>query len=208
MKTLFTSAYFGPIEYYAAMIQSEAPLIEQFDNFQKQTYRTRCYIYGANGRLALNIPVTHTKEKDGHQLTSQITPSFDSPWQAEHWKSIQTAYRTSPYFEYFEDHFAPLYSKRPRTLFEFNREAHQIVCRCLGIELDPPLTESYDPAPSDMIDLREHFQAKKQSPTSMPPYIQVFGDKYGFLPNLSILDLLFCEGRNALDYLKKIKPVF
>ena len=206
MKTLFCSAYLAPVEYYARWVQAEAPLLEVHENYQKQTIRSRTCIGGANGPLTLNIPVEHPGEAVGHQKMNQARTVTEFRWARQHFRSLETAYRTSPYFEYYEDRFHALYfEEEPVGLLDFNLRAHRLVCRLLGIEENPATTSCYEDSPADTLDLRKAFSPKKESLAEFPSYTQVFDDRFGFQPNLSIVDLLFCCGPDSLQYLKDVK---
>ena len=210
MKTLFSSAYWGSIDYYAAWVASESPVIEACEHFQKQTYRSRTHIYGAGGLLSLNVPVCHKgRESEGHQVISNTMIADEFQWRREHFRSLETAYRTSPYFEYYEDTFRHIYETRNGgSLLDLNIETHRVVCRLLGIDPRVELTSSYEKNPEDTLDLRTAFAPKKPSQSDFEPYTQVFEDKCGFMPNMSILDLIFCiGGREAFQYLKNHKVV-
>lgn len=208
MKTLFSSAYFGSIEYFAAWVQAECPIIDIHENYQKQTYRSRSYIGGANGVLALNIPIRHTGRGNiEHQSMKNATTSVEFRWAREHFRSLETAYRTSPYFEFYEDMIRNLYfSDEIEQLLDVNLKSHQIVCQLLEIDKKINTTTEYISEPEDTKDLRNAFLPKKNTTTTFEPYTQVFEVKNGFIANLSILDLIFCIGGNeALQYLKNVK---
>ncbi len=196
--------YFGSIAQYVAIAQSDSVIFENEDNYQKQTYRNRTYIYGANGKLLLSIPIKHSK-KGIKQLYRDVQIENEFPWQQLHWKSLQTAYRTSPFFEYYEDEFVHLFRKKRTFLLDFNYECMQILHDCMQIDMTVNKTNEYIRTPENMTDLRSLVDAKKEIEHDLEPYIQVFEDKYGFLPNISILDLLFNEGTNALTYLENQK---
>ncbi|WP_282079343.1 WbqC family protein [Aquimarina algiphila] len=193
--------YFGTIAQYVVMAKATSVVFENEDNYQKQTYRNRTYIYGANGKLLLSIPIKHIGNK-GRQLYKDVRIENDFPWQSLHWKSLETAYRTSPFFEYYEDEFAHLFEKPKKFLLDFNYECMQAVYDCLQLDTSYTKTSEYIKSPEEHIDLRTLINAKKQKPYSLESYIQVFAEKQGFIPNLSILDLLFNEGTNALTYLE------
>jgi len=200
-STLFHPAYFGSIAQYVAISQSESIVFENQDNFQKQTYRNRTYIYGANGRLLLSIPIKHTG-KEGRQLYKDVRIENDFKWQMLHWKSLETGYRTSPFFEYYEDELIHLFEKKKTFLLDFNYECMEAINNCLQLEVTFSKTDEYIKSPENITDLRTLVTAKKEKPYALEPYIQVFAEKHGFLANLSILDLLFNEGTNALNYLE------
>jgi len=152
MKEILVSLpYFGPISQFKELVNASRILIEKEDNFQKQTYRNRMYIYGANGQLSLNIPIKHlpkTKEKV-HQRYCEVKIDNEDKWQSVHWKSLKSAYQTSPFFEFYEDELAPLYRKEYLTLFEFNRDCFETVLECLQLDLDYDYTTEYTKKPEE-----------------------------------------------------------
>jgi hypothetical protein len=170
------------------------------DNFQKQTNRNRMYIYSPNGIQLLNIPVKHSKVAHQKYKDVKIEPEFN--WQKQHFKSLEAAYRTSPFFEYFEDDIALVFQKKYTFLMDLNWEVFELLNQCLGISISPEKTVEYFHEVSDCKDFRLLANGKKDS-TQCEPYTQVFDEKHGFINNLSVLDLLFNEGRYAIDYLKK-----
>ncbi|MEY2630254.1 MAG: hypothetical protein RLZZ469_1151 [Bacteroidota bacterium] len=196
---LIHPGYFPSISHFVAIAQSDLVTFEMDDNFQKQTNRNRMYIYSPNGIQLLNIPIKHSKE--AHQKTKDVRLETAFDWQKQHFKSLEAAYRTSPFFEYFEDDIAPIFQKKHTFLMDLNLETMSVVSKCLGLEFDYNETEEYFREVTDKIDLRGLINGKKDT-TVFEPYTQVFGEKHGYLNNLSILDLLFNEGRYALDYLK------
>jgi len=193
--------YFGSIAQFVAIAQSKSIMFENEDNYQKQTYRNRTYIYGANGKLLLTIPIKHIGEKN-RQLYKDVRIENDFEWQTQHWRSIETAYRTSPFFEYYEDEFVHLFQNPKKYLLDFNYECMQVVMDCLQLDCSYSKTTEYFKEPKDCEDFRNIINAKKEPAYTLSPYIQVFNDKYGYINNLSILDLLFNEGTNALSYLE------
>ncbi|WP_378176589.1 WbqC family protein [Aquimarina sp. SS2-1] len=199
--TLLHPMYFGSIVQYVAIAQSKSVVFENHDNYQKQTYRNRTYIYGANGKLLLTIPVKHTG-KQGRQLYKDVRIENEFQWQMLHWKSLQSAYRTSPFFEYYEDDLVHLFEKRKEFLLDFNYQCMEVIFDCLQLDLSFSKTKVYQKEPKALNDLRELVIAKKEKPHELTEYIQVFSDKHDFIPNLSILDLLFNEGTSALSYLE------
>ncbi len=199
MKSLFYPTYFPSISNYVAMVQSQGIVFEVEDNFQKQTNRNRCYIFSPNGIQLLNIPVKHSAEKNQKTKEVRIENNFD--WQKQHFKSLEAAYRTSPFFEFFEDAIQPIYTKKHIFLMDLNFETMEVVSECLGAKLEFQKTTEYFHEVFDLKDFRGLANGKKDNST-FENYIQVFDDKHGFLNNLSILDLIFNEGRYALDYLK------
>ena len=199
MNILIHPTYFPSISHFVAMAQADSITMEMEDNFQKQTNRNRTLIYSPNGIQLLNIPIKHSKEN--HQRTKDVKLETAFDWQKQHFKSLEAAYRTSPFFEYFEDAITPIFTKKHTFLMDLNFETMEIVSKCLGMPFQYEKTAEYFHEVSDFTDYRKLTNGKKDT-SSCEPYTQVFGDKHGFLNNLSILDLLFNEGRFALDYLK------
>ncbi|WCM42981.1 WbqC family protein [Flavobacterium sp. CBA20B-1] len=200
MDILIHPTYFASVSHYVAMLQAENIVFEADDHFQKQTNRNRMYIYSANGLQLLNIPIKHSKEQL-HQKYRDVKIENDFNWQKQHFKSLEAGYRTSPYFEFFEDDIRPIFEKKHSFLMDLNLEIHEIVANCLGIQLPYTKTEEYFKEVSQT-DFR-HLANGKKDENVFDSYIQVFNEKHGFLNNLSILDLLFNEGRHAVDYLKE-----
>jgi len=199
MDILIHPTYFPSISHFTAMAQADNITFEMEDNFQKQTNRNRTYIYSPNGIQLLNIPIKHSKDK--HQKTKDVKLETAFDWQKQHFKSLEAAYRTSPFFEYFEDSLMPIFTKKHEFLMDLNFETMAIVSKCLGLPFEFGKTGEYFHEVSEYTDFR-HLANGKKDPSEFEPYTQVFGDKFGFINNLSILDLLFNEGRFALDYLK------
>ena len=206
MNTLLHPTYFPSISHFVAMAQSEEITFEIEDNFQKQTNRNRTYIYSPNGIQLLNIPVKHSKLS--HQKTKDIQIENDFDWQKQHFKSLEAAYRSSPFFEYFEDDIRPIFEKKHSFLMDLNFETFDIVSKCLRMKLQYSTTTEYfhEVDSNATIDFRRLANGKKDN-SRFEPYTQVFDDKHGFLNNLSVLDLVFNEGKYALDYLKNQKLI-
>jgi hypothetical protein len=160
------------------------------------------YIYSPNGIQLLHIPVKHSKNP--HQKTKDIQLETDFNWQKQHLKSLEAAYRSSPFFEYFEDEINPIFTKKHTFLMDLNLQTMELVCKCLKLDFTFNETTEYFHEVTDKKDFRNLINGKKDK-SKFEEYTQVFGEKHGFLKNLSILDLLFNEGRYALDYLKKQK---
>lgn len=207
MKTLvLCPAYFAPIAHWVPLAHSTPIVWETQDHYQKQTYRNRAYIATANGKLMLNIPVKHT-QKGTHQKYQEVRIENDFPWQQQHWKSLESAYRSSPFFEFYEDDLNVLYTTPALTLLDFNMRCIRWVCESLQLNAPEFTTTNYHKTlPSEHTDGRDWIHAKGNQPIGLDPYIQVFSEKNGFLANLSVLDLIFNEGPNAVSYLKKSRP--
>ncbi|TYB77060.1 WbqC family protein [Bizionia myxarmorum] len=203
MQLLIHPTYFPNIAHFVAISQAETVTFEMADNFQKQTYRNRTYIYGANGKLLLNIPVVHTQKN--RQQYADVLIHNEEKWQRNHWRSLESAYKTSPFFEYYEDDLKPLFEEPASNLLHYNIACFETVCDCLQLELDIKETATFEKNPMGSTDLRFLVQAKGEKAPEFEPYTQVFDDKHDYINNLSILDLLFNEGPNAVNYLQSQK---
>jgi WbqC-like protein family len=199
MQTLLHPTYFPPISQFVAMAKADEIVFEMDDNFQKQTNRTRAFIYSPNGIQLLNIPIKHSK--NAHQKTRDVKIETAFDWQKQHFKSLDAAYRSSPFFEYFEDAIEPIFTKKHTFLMDLNIETIEIVAKCLQFKLEYSKSTEYFKEATDCMDYRVLANGKKDN-SVFENYTQVFGNKYGFINNLSVLDLLFNEGRYAMDYLK------
>ena len=200
MKTVLPIFYLPPVSWFAEFLKDENEiLLEQHENFPKQTYRSRCNIYGANGKLALILPIHH----NGKRAMKDLELSYAEDWQKLHWKSIKIAYQSSPYFEFYEDKLKQIFSVQPTSLIEFNLNALKIILQILKVEKDFSLTTEFEKTP-DVVDLRERFSAKKESEYHLPEYYQTFSDKLGFIKDLSILDVVCNIGPESATYIKKV----
>ena len=197
--TLLYPTYFPNIASYIVMAQAERLVFEVQDSYQKQTYRNRCYIYGANGKLGLHIPVQYSQKN--RQNTSEILIDNSSNWQSIHWKSLESAYKTSPYFEYYQDDLVSLFTTKKESLLEFNLECIEIINSCLNLSIKYSKSLEFNKEKQQK-EYRYLVNARKESEIKINPYIQVFQEKHGFINNLSILDLLFNEGPNAKSYIQ------
>lgn len=201
MKTLLHPTYFPNIATFAVLVQNDIQW-EVEDNYQKQTYRNRCYVCTDLGRHMLSIPIQHVGGDQGRQKYKEVLLDNSYPWQRQHWRTLQTAYRTSPFFEFYEDDIAPLYEQSFEKLLDFNLKTVQTLCDCIQIEIPDQKTVEYQTEPSDVRDSRFLVNAKRKFEMPQEPYVQVFDDRHGFVRNTSVLDLLFNEGTNALAYLQ------
>lgn len=202
---LIYPTYFPSISQFAAIAQADKITLETEDNFQKQTNRNRMYIYSPNGMQLLNIPVKHSK--DSHQKTKDVRLETAFDWQKQHFKSLEAAYRTSPFFEYFEDDLMPVFQKKHEFLLDLNLLTMEIVEKCLRAKFDYLRTTEYFHEVPNQTDLRILANGKKDL-NQLETYSQVFDEKYGFINNLSVLDLLFNEGKFALEYLKRQQIIY
>ena len=207
---LLHPAYFGPVSQYAVIAQYEKIVFENFDSYQKQTYRNRMYIYDANGKLLLNIPIKHKssltgKESDGRQLYKDVLIDNTFEWQKQHWRALKASYQTSPFFEFYEDDIIHLYEDQFTYLMDFNYQCQAFVFDAIGIEAEFIQSEEFFRNPSGMDNGRHLISAKKDFNFLADRYQQVFETKHGFINNLSILDLIFNLGPQSLDFLENQK---
>ena len=201
MKILLPIFYLPPVSWFAVFLKEENEIVlEQYENFPKQTYRNRTNIYGANGRLSLIIPINHS----GERVMKEIKVSHRENWQKLHWKSIKTAYQSSPYFEFYEDKLQKIFEFESDSLIQFNLNALKIVLDILKTEKAYSLNIEYVKIPLEE-NYREKFSAKKETEFEMEEYYQTFCDKLGFEKDLSILDIICNKGPETLTYLNNIQ---
>lgn len=195
-----STTYLGPVQQYCKLLQYPEIRLETAENYLKQTYRNRCTIATANGPLALSVPII--KPDTQKCLIRDIRISDHGNWRHLHWNALVSAYNMSPFFEYYEEDFAPFYEKKYGFLLDYNEELRLLVCRLLDIQPNIVYTNEYLPEVEN--DFREIIRPKHEGEDSgfrAKPYYQVFRDKYGFLPNMSIVDLLFNMGPEGLSVL-------
>ena len=205
-NVILSTAYFPPIQYLTKFLIYSKIEIEKFENYTKQSFRNRCIIMGANGALTLSIPVK--KDFHPHIPIAELKIDYQTNWQKIHWKAIEAAYRRSPFFEFYKDDFYPFFHGNYEFLLPFNSQILDIVLLRLGIEKIVKFSEKYEPIPDGYFDFRDTIHpkpAKSMEDDQFSPakYNQVFLNKFDFVPNLTILDLLFNEGPNSLSILKE-----
>ena len=193
-----TSAYLAPVEYYSAMAKADIVFLEHCEFYEKQSYRNRCNIAGANGPLALTIPVE--KSKGSRMLTRDVRISEHSDWQLQHWRSIESAYNSTPFFEYYKDDLIPFYEKNWTFLWDFNTEIQTKLLELLDLQINIQLTKEYKVDFDENVqDVRNSIHPKKETEVgSFKTYYQVFEQRFGFIPNLSSIDLLFNMGNESI----------
>ena len=203
MVSLLAATYFGPVQWYQKLNQSDRCLIERHDHFIKQTYRNRCVIATTNGLQALTVPIE--RFEGAHCAMLNIRISDHGSWRHLHWNALQSAYGESPFFEFYADDIRPFFERRWDFLVDFNMEITQKMCELLDIQPHITLTDAYVSAEDvGVTDYRDVIRPKNPLPDDrFQPrrYYQVYEQKHGFQPNLSILDLLFNEGPEAVLYL-------
>ncbi len=205
-KTLFTINYLPSVQYFSHWVNTKEPIIERHCNYIKQTYRNRCDILAANGVIPLTIPVA--KGRRPKVQTKDIEISYDTRWQPLHWRSIVSAYNSSPFFEYYMDDLKPFYEKNFKFLFDYNMGLMEVILDALELDTNLYFTEDYIKSTGDdFIDYRNIIHPKKdyrEYDTSFNPikYRQVFQDRFEFESNLSVIDLIFNKGPEAIDWLE------
>lgn len=211
MDYCLSSAYLAPVEYYTKLYAGRHIILERCDHYLKQTYRNRCMIAGPDGALSLTIPTE--KSAHAHCCMKDVRISSHGKWQHVHWQALVSCYYTSPFFEYYQDDFRPFYEKPYIFLYDFNTALQELVCRLLDLQPDIRPTDAYKTSfrEGEETDLRDAIRPKKDYTDDhdfVPkPYYQVFREKTGFLPNLSIVDLLFNMGPESLIVLRdSIRP--
>lgn len=194
----FPLFYYPPIRFFRDWLSQENRVIDVYENFQKQTYRNRCYILSPNGVQKLIVPIEH----NGERVIKDLKISYAKDWQKEHFKSLEAAYRRSPYFEFYEDNLCSVFNKKHKYLIDLNINILEQLLILLQIENTFSLSKSY--VESKENDFRAKYNAKKIN-NELPQYTQVFSEKMEFQPDLSILDLIFNEGPQSIIYLRNIK---
>ncbi len=203
--SLFSTAYFAPVHYYWHLNRSQNVVIEACEHYSKQTWRNRCIIASANGPMTLSLPIEN--EKIGRGDVREIKLSDHGNWQHMHWNSIESAYRSSPFFDYYQDDIRPFFERKAGFLFDFNEGIRETICQLIEIQPNVHFSSEYieeNRLPQGWIDYRTSIHPKKETEKTgfiTTPYYQVFDRKYGFIPNLSILDLLFNMGPESILYL-------
>lgn len=192
-QQVFSTAYFGPISYYKTMLNGNVNILDHYEFYDKQSYRNRCNIATANGVQSLSIPV----EAKGKTLVRDIKISKHSHWQVQHWRSIQAAYQSSPFFEFYIDDLYPFFEKEWMFLLDLNINLHLCIEKLLDIETELQLSSAYVDG-ENVMDWRNNIHPKQTIVASSEKYYQVFANKIGFQADMSILDLLFNLGNESI----------
>jgi len=203
-QLVIDSQYFGSINYIKILFQFSDIKIEQYESYQKMSFRNRCVVAGSNGLINLSVPLE--KGRDRQQLVKDTRISYSGRWQAEHLRTIESCYSRAPFFEFYRDAVWELLGQKQEFLIDLNLSILDWLKKVLKLPGEISLTESYcREYPEGITDLRNHFLPKNfQDETTGSKYMQVFEDRIGFQTNLSILDLLFCVGPAAVNTLKKM----
>jgi hypothetical protein len=192
--------YLPPVQYFSILNKHRNDtLIEKHEHFPKQTYRNRAHIYSPDGLLALVVPVV--KGSKVHTPVKDVKISYEFNWQRLHWMSLQSCYRRSAYFEFYEDELARFYEERFNYLFDYNEQLLDTILKFSKLKVDLQYTTEYKRSYDVIADHRNTIHPKKDHAFEQKPYYQVFEERKGFLPDLSIIDLLFNQGPQTLNYL-------
>jgi len=204
MKGLFSTAYFPPVSYMSAIIKCAGIAIEAEETYLKQSYRNRCIIQSANGLQNLIVPV---KRPEGNRSKTKIIyPDYSTNWPVQHLRSLHAAYKASPYYDYYIPYFEQILLKKWDTLLALNQAVIQEVMRLLKISIPLSTTTTFEKKTDQFVDFRAFYNPKKPfTPELFYEYYQVFGEKFPFQPDLSVIDLLFNEGPQSLIYLQNLK---
>ena len=208
MNVLLVTSYWPNLHYFFYVLNASIINIEQFDNYSKQSYRNRTQILSANGILNLSIPI---KKNKSEKVINSIEISYKEDWQKNHWRAITSAYKNSPYFDFFEEDLKVFYSNKYNLLIDYNTDQLKFIVKVLKQKKNIQLTKQYESNPDSVIDLRTIIHPKQSYLSDKlvankldQSYYQTFENKISFTPNLSILDLLFNKGLHTIDYLKSI----
>lgn len=196
---------FPNIYWWSCILSAQKVIFDIEEHFEKMSFRNRYMVATATGVLSLSIPIKEGRQQ--RKLMKEVMIDNDTNWQVQHWRTIKSAYNRSPYFQYFESDLEKLYATQYEKLTDFSRASILLIARLLGqkilIENAAVYQKKY---PDTHLDIRANFRSNQynSTPQSFPSYHQVFEDRVSFLPNLSMLDLLFAEGKNALSFLAKL----
>ena len=196
---LIIPTYFSTISQYTSVVKSNTITFEAEGNYQKQSYRNRCYIFGANGKQLLNIPISNTNKILG-KIKMRDVVIENSNWQRQHYKSLTTAYNHSPFFEFYKDDLQFIFTKKYKYLLDINIDSFHFINDALELSKKYNISKAYNE--NAINDFRYHAVVKNDNKSRSTPYIQMFEAENGFLENLSILELLFMEGPNSINFMK------
>ncbi len=213
---LIESQFFPPIDYLARCAQTENVVIEAHEHFQKGSYRNRCHIAGANGLQILSVPLRRNNKNDEDikgdfggdfedvRSIKNVKIAYDVDWQKQHWRTLQTAYGSAPFWNFYAPVFERFFNQQFDYLLDYNVEILTVIFKLLKIEknVNISLSSTYEGVYTEGSDFRHKINPKINSASNAVPYSQLFNDRYAFIPDLSVLDLLFCCGNQSLSILK------
>lgn len=203
-QILVEAPYIGSCSFWSLLLGADKVLLERHEHFVKRSYRNRAHILGANGLLRLSIPLKHGKHQ--HAPMKDIRISYKEAWQKLHWQSFTSAYRRSPFFEFYEETFRPFYTEEYEFLFDYNFALLKTIASLLKAQVDFSCTERYNrEAPECFEDRRSFILPGKMTEAACPSYPQVFSDRFEFVRDLCILDLLFNAGNRSREYLPVLR---
>ncbi len=201
-QILIEAQYIGSCSYWANLLKVDRIYLDSHEHYAKRSYRNRAHILGANGLLRLSIPLASGKHQ--HSAMKDVRITYNEPWQKLHWQSFTSAYRRSPFFEFYEDAFASFYRDQFQFLFEYNIALMKVIAKILRTELPIVITDVYSAVPPEGIRDLRNLIIPGRVYTPLPPYTQVFSDRFDFINDLSVLDVLFNLGNNSKNYLTQI----
>ena len=201
MTAILSTAYFPNIEYISKFLLHDKIIIEANENYIKKTFRNRCNILSANGIITLSVPVIQNKNEKTLMKNTHI--SYAENWQKEHLTALESAYNSSPFFEFYIDDFKHFFTKKYENLFNFNAEILELILQIIGVKKQTKLTSEFIEIENNYSDFRFSI-SKTRNPNFDKKYVQVFAEKFNFVPNLSILDVIFNLGPESILYLKSI----
>lgn len=199
MAILIEAHYCPSIIYFGLLYQYREIFIEAQEHFNKGSYRNSCRILGPNKVLRLSVPTCYKGRK---RPIVNLQIDYSQKWVHNHWRAVYYAYKKAPYFEHIAPHYKAILDKRHATLLALNLDFINLVIELLDLPIRLQTTQSYAKNPTDLIDYRNKIHSYKTILYNTPSYQQVFGET--FTPNLSVLDLLFCLGKESVDYLKAV----
>ena len=207
-KTILLELHYLPsIQYVSKLLQYPKVILEQHENYSKGSYRNRCHLSSSMGLLRLSLPLAGGKNQQ--QPIRDVKLKYDEPWQSQHWTAIKSAYGKSPFYEHYEHRFLPIFQKKYEYLWDWNWDLLQVILDIISLEKNIELTAEFEKEPSkDILDFRNRISPKESKQFddgdfNQAKYVQVFEAENDFLPNLSILDLIFCVGPEAIIYLER-----
>jgi len=199
---LLSTAYLPPISYFYFLAKHHQCSIEAYENYPKQTYRNRCYIYTGNGKHMLSVPVI--KVNGNHTLCKDIQIDYITPWTKQHIRSIESAYKNSPYYDYYAEDILHEISSEHKSLIELNTILTKLIAKQIGLNVQISKTQTFVHNACTSKDYRYRITPKLNSIIKTPRYLQTFEERFGFLHDLSIIDLLFHLGPDSKLYLEQI----